>query len=51
MISSPRIIHIENNNTIDNHRISSPIQTKEQRPKSSNKCQNSESTQISVITR
>jgi len=51
MISSPRITHIENNNTIDNRRISSPIQTKEQRPKSSNKRQNSEPTQIPVIIR
>jgi len=51
MISSPRITKIENNNTIDNRRISSPIQTKEQRPKSSNKRQNSEPPQISVIKR
>jgi len=42
---------MENNNLTNVHRISSPIQTKEQRPKSSNKHQNSEPTQITVITK
>ncbi|CAF2408190.1 unnamed protein product [Rotaria sp. Silwood2] len=53
-ISSPRKIHAENNNNAsDIHQISSSIQTKEQRPKSSNKRQHSartERTQISITT-
>ncbi|CAF3598690.1 unnamed protein product [Rotaria sordida] len=53
-ISSSRKIHIENNdNKSGIHQISPSIQTKEQRPKSSNKRQHSarsERTQISTIT-
>lgn len=44
IISTPRITHIENNNSTSPRRISSPIQAKEQRPKSS------KSIQISSIT-
>jgi hypothetical protein len=50
-ISSPRQTHFETKNTIDIHRVSSPII---QRPKSSNKGQHSakiESVQTSVNTR
>jgi hypothetical protein len=45
-ISTPRRTSIEsNNNTTDIRRISSPIQTQEQRPKSSNKRQHSAKTE------
>ncbi len=47
-ISTPRLTHIENKNVT---RIASPIQTKEQRPKSSSKRQNIEPTQISTTIR
>jgi hypothetical protein len=50
-ISTPRLTHIENKNRDNVSRITSPIQTKEQRPKSSSKRSNAEPTQISATTR
>jgi hypothetical protein len=50
-ISTPRLTHIENKNRDNVPRITSPIQTKEQRPKSSSKRSNVEPTQISATTR
>jgi hypothetical protein len=50
-ISTPRIMQVENNKTNDVRRISSPIPTKEQRPKSINKRRNSQPTQIPLTAR
>lgn len=50
-LSTPRLTPIENKNRNAVERIASPIQTKEQRPISSQKRQNSDLTQMAATTK